>query len=473
MEEYFKKIQELRVLIIGDLILDKYYDTDVERLSPEAPIPVARYKKQKIILGGAANVALNVSKFAKKTYLIGQIGADKEGTEIRKETSKNNINLFPIITSSKTISKIRIMSKSNQLLRLDFEDKNLKIEPKKVIKEIKSILNKIDIIIISDYQKGTISKEVIDFLRKQNKYISIDTKPGHFRDFKGFSLIKPNFDEAVGIAKKLGSEYKFKNSDEDLEKLGKYLKEKLKSNILITRSEKGATYIGRKVFHSESDVSNVSDVTGAGDTCIAIFSVLDYLKCDTSTALEIMNAAAKITVSQLGTYAPNISEIKSELVKEEFNSLLNREQVLRINQKLKKEKKKIVFTNGCFDLLHKGHMHLLSEAKKQGDVLIVGINSDSTVKKLKGKNRPILDEVTRAYMLSNLKSVDYVIVFEEETPKKLISLLRPDVHVKGGDYKVKDLPETKIVKKYGGKVIIVKLLDKTSTTNIVKKIRKQ
>ena len=271
----------------------------------------------------------------------------------------------------------------------------------------------------------------------------------------------------------MGSEYKFKNSDEDLEKLGKYLKEKLKSNILITRSEKGATYIGRKVFHSESDVSNVSDVTGAGDTCIAIFSVLDYLKCDTSTALEIMNAAAKITVSQLGTYAPNISEIKSELVKEEFNSLLNREQVLRINQKLKKEKKKIVFTNGCFDLLHKGHMHLLSEAKKQGDVLIVGINSDSTVKKLKGKNRPILDEVTRAYMLSNLKSVDYVIVFEEETPKKLISLLRPDVHVKGGDYKVKDLPETKIVKKYGGKVIIVKLLDKTSTTNIVKKIRKQ
>ena len=314
-------------------------------------------------------------------------------------------------------------------------------------------------------------------MKKLKKYISIDAKPGIFSDFSGFSLVKPNFSEAVNFAKFLGNTKKFNNTDEDVEELISFLKKRLNSNILITRSEKGASFIenDNKILHSKTKVNEVNDVTGAGDTCISIFSCLNYLKYDSKKSLELMNIASKIVVSKFGTYAPNIEEIKNEFTKkEDWNIITSEKRLKEIVEEIKKEKKKIVFTNGCFDLLHKGHVSFLKKAKQLGDILIVGINSDESVKKLKGKDRPIIDEESRAFVLSNLKSVDYVVIFDELNPIKLIEKIKPKIHTKGSDYKSKEnLIETKTVEKNGGKVVLLELEKDISTSNIIGKIRKK
>ncbi len=470
MYEIFEKIKDLRVLVIGDIILDKYYYTSVERISPEAPIPIAKFQKEKVILGGAANVAKNLVKLGCKTTLVGQVGKDKEAKIVKKLLNEDSIYFKEIIALENTISKTRIVSGSNQLIRLDYEETK-DIDFKKISSLIEKIINNFDLIIISDYKKGLITKDLIKYLKGIDKYISIDTKPGSFEDFENFSLIKPNFKEAVGIAEKLGSKETYNNNNDDVELLGKFLKTKLKANILITRSKSGASYIGNIIYHSKTEVSEIVDVTGAGDTCLSIFSVLDYLEIKKDTALKIMNVAAKITVSHLGTYSPSSEEIKKELFKEDISNIIGYENISILIENLKKDKKKIVFTNGCFDLLHRGHISLLKEAKSKGDILIVGINSDESVRKLKGNSRPIIDEESRAYVLSNLQVVDYVVIFNQLDPRKIIEIIKPDIHVKGGDYKKEELIETSTVEKFGGRVEIIKLSEGYSTTNIEKKIK--
>lgn len=474
MNEIFEKFKNLKVLVIGDVILDKYYNTNVSRISPEAPVPVAKFEYENLTLGGSANVALNLSSLGVQTSVIGKIGIDKDGQEIQRLFEENNIDFNPIFVTTQTISKIRIVSKSNQLLRLDFEEvEKYKSEEFNIIKtEINRLIDDIDIMIVSDYQKGVVDEDLIEYLSKSNKYISIDTKPGSFKEFNNFSLIKPNFNEAVGIAKSFGNFENFSNSNKDVEKLGKYLKEKLNCNFLITRSEMGASYIGDKTYHSSIENNEVIDVTGAGDTCISIFSCLDYLDVEKEKALEIMNAAAKIAVSKFGTYAPSINEIKNILMVEEFENVLTQDKLEIVVSKLKQEGKKIVFTNGCFDLLHKGHVSYLNKAKENGDILIVGLNSDSSVKKLKGESRPIIDESSRAFVLSNLKCVDYVVIFEEDNPIEIIKKIKPEFHVKGGDYDPEKMIETSTVRKFGGEVRIVKFDLSVSTSKIVKNIKK-
>lgn len=466
-----KKIKNLKVLVIGDIILDKYYYTKVNRISPEAPIPIAKYEKQESILGGAANVAKNLSRLGCITYLIGQVGNDLEGKEIENLLKEEKITFKKIEIEENTISKIRIISKGNQLLRLDFEKTNIKINTNKIISYVDEIKGIIDMVIVSDYQKGIVTKELINYLKNLNKYIAIDTKPGNFQDFENFSLIKPNFKEAIGIARTLGDDSIYTNTNKDIEKLGIFLKKRLKANILITRSEKGASYIGKEISHSKTEVSEVVDVTGAGDTSLAVFSVLDFLNIKKEEALKIMNVAAKITVSHIGTYSPNLEDIKKELLFEDITNIIPYNDIESVSNKLKDNKKKIVFTNGCFDLIHKGHISYLNKAKKFGDILIVGINSDKSVRKLKGKKRPIIDEESRAFVLSNLKAVDYVVIFEEDDPRLLIEKVKPNIHVKGGDYKKDEMIETKTVEKYGGKVLIIKSGCEYSTTKIESKIK--
>ncbi len=475
MNEIFNQFRELSILVIGDVMLDKYYFTDIERLSPEAPIPIARYISEKNILGGAANVALNVNNLSAKTYLLGEVGVDSDASTITKILKDNEIDFIPVISHKKTISKIRILSKSSQLLRLDFEDNNNITDDneEQVINEINHILDKVNIIIVSDYQKGLLSDKIISYLNSLNKYIAIDTKPGTFVNYNGFSLIKPNYMEALEIAQSLGNFKNYNNTDNEVEELGIYLKEKLQSNVLITRSEEGATFCGDKCYHNKIKTSKVFDVTGAGDTSIAVFSLLDYLNIDKNIALEVMNTSAKITVSNLGTYAPTIDEINEELIKEEVENIISRKRIKRIIECHKEIGDRIVFTNGCFDLLHKGHISYLNEAKALGDILVVGLNSDSSVSKLKGAERPVVDEASRAFVLSNIKSVDYVVIFDNDTPIELIKEIKPNIHIKGGDYKKEDLPETKVVESLGGTVKILGLKKGYSTTNIVEKMKRQ
>lgn len=474
MDEIIDRVKSLNVLVVGDIILDKYYFTEVSRISPEAPVPIARFDREKLVLGGAGNVALNLKKLnVSNVSIIGVIGADLDGKKIRDEFNLNGINFSPVFSGEDTISKTRIISQGKQLLRLDFEKPAEFSDSKSelVIKEIKSSINKFDIVLVSDYVKGVVSKKVLDYLKTTGKFLVADTKSKLISNYSNFNLITPNFTETCEISRMLGFNDKVLNENYSIENVGNYIRKKLNSNLLITRSERGVSFVGDKISHANIETSQVYDVTGAGDTCVAIFSVLNYLGYDIKNSLDLMNAAAKITVSKVGNYAPSFDEIKKEFLIEEFDYVLSKESMFERINLLKREKKKIVFTNGCFDILHKGHISYLQDAKNEGDILIVGLNSDASVRRLKGERRPIIDEASRAFVLSNLKCVDYVVIFEEDTPCELIGYLKPDIHVKGGDYKKEDLPETKVVESYGGSVKILRFIDNNSTTDIVEKIK--
>lgn len=474
MDDLINNIKKLNVLVIGDIILDKYYFTDVNRISPEAPVPIARFNSENLVLGGAGNVALNLKNFGvNNVAILGIIGPDIDGSKIQKQFKLNEITFYPIFSGENTISKIRIISQGKQLLRLDFEKKPKFTEDKNylIINQIKSVIENFEIVIVSDYVKGVISKEVLDYLKTTNKFLVADTKSKNISNFNNFNIITPNFNETCDIAKLFQYGEEIENTNSSITAVGSFIKNKLNSNILITRSEMGVSFVSDIVTHANIETSQVYDVTGAGDTCVSIFSLLNYLNLEVNYSLDLMNVAAKITVSKVGNYAPTFDEIKKEFLKEEFNYVLKKDEMLEKIKILKQEKRKIVFTNGCFDILHKGHISYLQDAKKQGDILIVGLNSDNSVKRLKGDTRPIIDEDSRSFILSNLKAVDYVVIFNENTPCDLISILKPDIHVKGGDYKKDDLPETKIVEGYGGEVKILKFIDNHSTSKIVEKIK--
>lgn len=474
MNDLYNKIKNLRVLVIGDIILDKYYFTDVKRISPEAPVPIARFNSEKNILGGAGNVALNLKAIGvEKVYSVGVIGADQSGSDISKLFRENNINFLPILSTEDTITKTRIISDNKQLLRLDFEKEFIDNShlTKQIVSEVESIKDELDIIIVSDYVKGCINLEILNYLKSTGKFLVADTKNVNGNLFSNFNLITPNFDETCRIAQKLGYSDRIINENDSIEKVGCFIKSKLDCNLLITRSEMGVSLIDRDVTHVNIEKTNVFDVTGAGDTCASIFSCLYFLRYDKKEALELMNAAGKLTISNIGNYAPTFDEIKKEFLKEELNYVLSKEDMILKSNELKSLGKKIVFTNGCFDILHRGHISYLNDAKAQGDVLVVGLNSDSSVKRLKGDSRPIIDESSRSFVLSHLKAVDYVVIFDEQTPCELIGALKPDIHVKGGDYKKEDMPETKVVESYGGEVRILKFIDNNSTSKIIDKIK--
>src|SRR3989344_566331 len=404
-EELKKRISNISVLIIGDLILDRYYYTEVDRICPEAPVQIANFRSEETRLGGAANVALNFSTLGAKTTLIGLVGNDENAKILEKMLKEKNISLKKVsLKDFHTISKTRIISKKQQMLRIDFEKDNYiqdEKTSKKLLEILKKEMNKIDLVIISDYKKGTLNKEIIDYLKNCKKYVAIDTKSLSFSDFNGFSLVKPNFSEAKELMKILGDVTDYKNTNEDLEKIGKTLQRKFKSHFLITRGAMGASYIGEEIYHSNIPPSSIYDVTGAGDTCLAVFSLLDFLKYHPEKSLKLMNTAAKITVSNLGTYSPTLDEIEQD-VRQINPKILTKDNLISKIRSLKEKNKRIVFTNGCFDILHKGHVSYLKKAKALGDLLIIGLNSDDSVRRVKGKDRPVIGEESRAFLLSHL-----------------------------------------------------------------------
>ena len=474
-ESIFEKFEGVNVLVIGDIILDQYYHCDVSRISPEAPVPISKVNSSNLIIGGAGNVAYNLKQLGAKVTLAGKIGEDSYGEMLKELLRKDNIDYQLSEIEGSSIVKTRVLSKNSQLLRLDFEDislfKNQKNEDFE--EKIKSIISKFDIVIISDYMKGTISNNIVEIVKNSQAFSSIDSKSTQFSDYSGISFFKPNFSEAVNVAKKHGYDKTISNTNEDVEDMGKFLRDILKTEILITRSEEGVSFIGENCYHDKLKISEVHDVTGAGDTCISIFSLLRYFNIPLDKALYVMNLFAKITISKIGTYAPTIEDFKNQLYVNKQQHIVNKEELSKEISSLKKQGKKVVFTNGCFDLLHSGHLSSFIDAKSLGDVLIVAINSDKSVRDSKGDNRPIIDEESRAFMISNLEVVDYVIIFDEETPIPLLELFKPDVLVKGGDYNRDQVVGKEVVESYGGEVKVTQL-DKdssVSTTNIIEKIK--
>jgi len=465
-----------KILVVGDLMIDHYLWGSCERISPEAPVQVVDISKETTVLGGAGNVINNLVALGAEVSVSSVIGDDDNGIELINMLSSIGVDTKNIITQQnrKTSKKSRVIAVSQQILRYDKESKE-NISEKSAIR-IKNSLEKVisayDMIILSDYGKGvltdTLSQDIIKLANKHSVRVLVDPKGSDFSKYKGAYLLTPNKKEAILAT---GIEI---NSKESLKSALLKLKKECRLNIsLITLSEDGiATYDDDvKIFPTVA--KEVFDVTGAGDTVIAsIAFALSAEKTIEETA-GFANLAAGVVVGKIGSATVTLSEI------EEYEASLHKSRsdahiksfsdIDQIVNRCRDNGKKIVFTNGCFDILHIGHVKYLQEAKSFGDILIVGLNSDESVSRLKGPTRPINTAQDRAYLLAALEAVDFVVPFEEDTPHDLIKMIKPDVLVKGGDYKGKSVVGTE----FASELKLVDFIDGKSTTKTIKKIQER
>ncbi|PIS28556.1 bifunctional heptose 7-phosphate kinase/heptose 1-phosphate adenyltransferase [Candidatus Saganbacteria bacterium CG08_land_8_20_14_0_20_45_16] len=476
LKKIIPKFKGKKVLVFGDLMLDEHIWSRVERISPEAPVPIAEVTKIDHVPGGCGNVAVNIAALGGQPFLIGIIGQDSSGQKLRQALALANVpDSYLIVDQQRpTILKSRIIAASQHVIRVDREDKTaLSTELlKKVIKQVKKVLTTVDVVIISDYGKGLINKELCQILikaaRQQKKFVAIDPKGQDYSKYQQASIITPNLLEA-GLATGIQI-----NSGPALIKAGQSLLTKVKSDfILITRGREGMSlFSAKKHLEIPAVPREVFDITGAGDTVIACLSLAVAAGAKLDQAIALANLAASIVVSKIGTAPCFKAELAAALEGHEpiIKKIKSRQEIIAIAKNHKITGAQIVFTNGCFDLLHLGHVRYLREAKKLGDILIIGLNSDDSVRGLKGPKRPYIAELERAEILASLECVDYVIIFPESRPDNLIKLIEPDIHVKGGDYQIDDLPEKKLVESLGGKVVVIPPIKGRSTTNIVERI---
>lgn len=470
--------QDCHVLVIGDVMLDKYYFGEMNRISPEAPVPIVNMKGEMKTLGGAANVANNLVHLGCKVSLVGVVGNDQGRNEFFDMLESKGIDGSGIITDDRcTTTKTRIISGNQQVLRIDYEEKitisdsTIKQFEEWLLQKLKT--NQFNSIIISDYEKGFCRKElcqsVISFANQLDIPIIIDPKGKEWNKYSNATIITPNMKELSDI---LGTD--LSNTNEVISEYGPLLRQRYGLDyLLITRSEKGMSLVGEKdIVTIPTLTKEVFDVSGAGDTVVSTLATFIGIGGQIEDAVKISNLAAGIVVGKVGTYAVRDYELleQLELLSENANKQSKKvffsEEYKQLISNWKAKGDKVIFTNGCFDLLHIGHATYLKQAKQLGDKLVIGLNSDQSVKRLKGPSRPITNENDRAKMLSFFEFVDAVIIFEEDTPLHLISEIRPDVLVKGGDYKVEEV----VGGEFAGKVEIISFLDGYSTSNIIEKI---
>ncbi|QQX92773.1 D-glycero-beta-D-manno-heptose-7-phosphate kinase (plasmid) [Gluconobacter sphaericus] len=466
-----------RIAVIGDLLLDKYVFGSVGRISPEAPVPVLLKTRLSAVPGGAANVAVNAAALGCTVNLIGVVGEDEQANTLR-QTIKNwpGIDVKGLVVESgwTTISKTRVLSGQQQIVRIDEENiiNFSQITNYRLIESVKKALETADLLICSDYAKGVLSdfvlRAVIDHARSVNVPIIVDPKRKNFSAYRGASLITPNRSE---MAQATGHPL---TSDVEVEKAAQIASEQFGGDVLVTRSEEGMTLWQRNgnVRHEAARKSEVYDVSGAGDTVLATVAAVLSAGQDINTAVVIANVAASIAISKLGTAAVSNTELSHELIEDiaDTGMVASLSQARRMIQKWRQHGASIVFTNGCFDLVHPGHISLLRGAAQKGDKLVVGINSDASVRRLKGPTRPVQNEQARAIVIGALREVDMVIIFDEDTPLEIIKEIIPDVLVKGADYTEGSVVGGDIVKKHGGRVEIINLVEDFSTSNLVKKM---
>ena len=462
-----------KILIIGDIMLDKTLSGATNRISPEAPVQVVKVNDTLSSLGGAANVASNISSLKENVFLVGVVGEDVASNELKSLLSLKKINYLLIKNKNfRTIEKVRIMSQHQQLLRLDFEEELT--SSIKLNEELKKIIDLSDIIILSDYAKGALKnvKKIIKYANFRNKIVIVDPKGKDFSKYSGADYITPNMDEFTNIVGDC-------KTDEIIEKKGKVLVSRYKfKNLILTRSEKGISLIRNKekMITFPAVVKEVFDVTGAGDTVIATLATFLSKGLNVQDCLRLANEAAGIVVKKSGSASVLLTDLyaKKTNIFENFFSEKDEINIFYdfINS-LRNKNKKIVMTNGCFDLLHIGHVRYLEEAKSLGDFLIVAINDDISTKKIKGNERPINLLDYRKNMLLALSSVDWVVSFKEETPIEIIKKIKPDILVKGGDYFEHEIIGYDFVTGYGGKVKKLSFINGYSSTEIIKKIKGQ
>ena len=462
------------ILVIGDLMIDHYLWGNCDRISPEAPVQIVNVKKESSVLGGAGNVINNLVALGSGVEVISVVGDDNVADELKNLLEKIGVKANNLVVEKdrKTSKKSRLMASNQQVLRYDSEsvDNICDKSSKEILEILEKKIKNFDAIILSDYKKGVLTNEltqdIIKLANKNSIKVLADPKGKDFSKYKGAYTLTPNKKEAMEATN-------IDITDEkSLVEALKSLKNRCNLEVsLITLSEQGIAIFDEELTTSPTVAREVFDVTGAGDTVIA--SITFALSCglDVKKAIYFANLAAGVVVGKLGSATANLDEIyeyESSLHKSSSSSHIKTfSEIEKLAKKFHETGKKIVFTNGCFDILHVGHVKYLQEARSFGDVLILGLNADSSVRKLKGPSRPINNQEDRAYILASLESVDYVVIFEEETPYDLIKLIKPHVLVKGGDYEGKEVVGQDIA----DELKLVQFVDGKSTTNTIKRIQ--
>ncbi|MDG6273376.1 bifunctional D-glycero-beta-D-manno-heptose-7-phosphate kinase/D-glycero-beta-D-manno-heptose 1-phosphate adenylyltransferase HldE [Glaesserella parasuis] len=472
MMQYSPQFNNAKVLVLGDVMLDRYWFGATNRISPEAPVPVVKVQENEDRAGGAANVAMNIASLNVPVTLQGLVGNDDAGRALDKLLSEHRIqNQCVAVDSHPTITKLRILSRHQQLLRLDFEEGFHNLDCQALLAKLAAEITAYGALILSDYGKGTLDtvQQMIQIARQANVPVLIDPKGTDFERYRGATLLTPNMSEFEAVAGHCRDE------DEIVTKGLKMIADFDLSALLITRSEKGMTLLrpNQDPFHLPTQAKEVYDVTGAGDTVISVLATAIADGRPLEEACYLANAAAGIVVGKLGTSTVSPSELEQAIHQraETGFGVVSEDELKAIVKQSKTRGEKIVMTNGCFDILHPGHISYLENARKLGDRLIVAVNTDESVKRLKGESRPINDLDARMAVLAGLASVDWVVPFGEDTPQRLIGEILPDLLVKGGDYKPEEIAGSQEVWANGGEVRVLNFENGCSTTNVIKKIR--
>ena len=462
------------ILVIGDLMIDHYLWGSCDRISPEAPVQVVNVKKESSVLGGAGNVINNLVTLGSVVDVISVIGNDSVANELKSLLEKIDVPTSNLVVENnrKTSKKSRLIASQQQVLRYDMEsiDDINENSHKQIIQTLEKNIDKYSSIILSDYGKGVLTtnltKEIIKIANKNNIKVLVDPKGKDYSKYKGSYTLTPNKKEAMEA-----TNIDIKDESSLIEAL-KSLKTQCELEVsLITLSEQGIAIFDDELTIKPTVAREVYDVTGAGDTVIASIAFALGNNLDIKDAIYFANLAAGVVVGKIGSATTTLDEIyeyEYSLHKSNSTSHIKTfDEIKTLSSKLHNQGKKIVFTNGCFDILHVGHVKYLEVAKSYGDILILGLNADSSVRKLKGPTRPINTQDDRAYILASLESVDYVVIFEEETPYELIKLIKPHVLVKGGDYEGKEVVGQDIA----DELKLVQFVDGKSTTNTIKRIQ--
>lgn len=474
-----ERARELTVWVIGDIILDEYIVGEATRVSPEAPVPVVRVRNTNHRLGGAANVANQVALLGARAILAGVIGQDGVASTILRLCDESSVDTRAIgrLADRPSSRKLRVLAQQQQLVRLDWED--AVACPAETGREILERLRNgpaPDVLILSDYAKGFLTSELLERITcvaaSAGVRVIVDPKRSDFSAYRSASVITPNLHEL-----QIATGYTFDPCDtESIAVAARSLAQAAGVEALVvTRGPHGMVVVPAQApWHAiPAWRRSVFDATGAGDTVVALIAVSLAAGATLLEAAQVANAAASITVGSVGTVSVEPDAIIGVLADKQTGKVFDRARLVTQVRRWRNEGKRIVFANGCFDLLHAGHLSLLHEAAHCGDILIVGINSDASVARLKGSARPLIPEGERAAMLAALQCVDAVTVFAEDTPLELLQAIRPDVLVKGQDYRIDQVIGHEVVESGGGQVVLVPLLPERSTTALIDRIANQ
>ncbi len=469
------RYQGMHIWVVGDLMLDEYVTGAVERISPEAPVPVVRVRETEHRLGGAANVARQVAALGAGVSLAGVIGDDSAGDDFLRLCAASNIDTRAVvrIAGRRTTRKLRVLGHSQQLLRLDWEDVAA-CAPQVTMRMVSKLAEgpRPNAIILSDYAKGVLTPEAIasvTALRGAGPVV-VDPKHRDFTRYRGATTITPNLRELEAAAGQ--------NLDPDDRAQIAAAARPLASAagleaMVVTLGDRGMLVVPVQGHDTAVPAIQraVYDVTGAGDTAISVLALSLAANASLLGAAQLANAAAGVSVGQIGAVAVDAGSIRDALAARPDGKILSREDLIARAATWRMAGKRIVFTNGCYDLLHAGHLSLLSQAARLGDVLVLAINSDASVRRLKGPERPLVPQEDRAAVLAALGFVDAVTIFDEDTPLEVLESVRPHVLVKGGDYKLEDVVGRELIEATGGRVVLVPLTPEKSTTALVERIR--